>query len=100
MNVAFLCDLNDAQLLQCTLVLNCVYSDVIMRFTGGNNNSAVKDVNSCHISNAVHNKDKLNFTTDELPKLVDIIIQNFSINSTCLSDNTISSRLMTLNFLC
>ena len=42
MNVTFLCDTDDAPYLECTLI--SVYSDVIVRVTGGNNNSAaVKD---------------------------------------------------------
>jgi hypothetical protein len=86
----FLCDLDDAYNLQCTLVLNSVYSDVIMRFTG-DNNSAVKEINSCHMSSTVYYED---FTADDHLIHEKIITQNFSINSTCTSDNAIISMLM------
>ena len=94
MNVAFLCDLDDAPYLQCTLVLISVYSDVIVRVTGDNNNSVASEVNSCNKSSAIYNEDELNFAADELLNHEKIITQNFSINSTCLSDNNISSMLV------
>ena len=94
MNVGFLCDVDDAPYLQCTLVLISVYSDVIVRVTGGNNNSAVKEVNSCHKSSAIYNEDKLNISADEYLNHEKIITRNFSINSTCPSDNNISSMLI------
>ena len=96
MNVGFLCDIGDAPYLQCTLVLISVYSDVIVRVMGGNNNSAVKEVNSCNNSSAIYNKNELNFTADEHLNHKKIITRNFSINSTmsCLSDNNISSMLI------
>ena len=50
MNVAFLCDADDAHNLQCTLALISVYSDVIVRVTEGNDNSAVEEVNFCNKS--------------------------------------------------
>ena len=94
MNVAFLCDLDDAPYLQCTLVLISVYSDVIVRVTGDNNNSAASKVNSYNKSSAIYNEDELNFAADELLNHKKIITQNFSIHSTCLSDNNISSMLV------
>lgn len=78
MNVAFLCDADNAPYLQCTLVLVSVYSDVIVRVTGGNNNSAVKEVNSCDKSSAIYNEEKLNFTADEHLNHEKIITQNFN----------------------
>ena len=93
MTVAFLCDLDDAPYLQCTLVLISVYSDVIVRVTGDDNNSAVSEVNSCNKISAVYNKDELNFTADEHLNHEKIITRNFSIKSTCLSDN-INSMLI------
>ena len=89
----FPCDVDDAHNLQCTLVLISVYSDVIVRVMGGNNNSAVKEVNSCHKSSAIYNEDelRLNFTADEH---LNHITRNFNINSTCSSDNNISSMLI------
>ena len=81
MNIAFLCDADDAPYLQCTLVLISVYSDVIMRATGDNNNRAASEINSCHTRSEHLNHEK-------------IITRNFSINSTCLSGNNISSMLI------
>ena len=78
MNVAFLCDADNAPYLQCTLVLVSVYSDVIVRVMGGNNNSAVKEVNSCDKSSAIYNEEKLNFTADEHLNHEKIITQNFN----------------------
>ena len=91
----FPCDIDDAHNLQCTLMLVSVYSDAIVRVTGGNNNSAVKEVNSCNNSSAIYNEDELNFTADEHLNHK-IITRNFSINSTmsCPSDNNISSMLI------
>ena len=94
MNVAFLCDADNVPYLQCTLVLVSVYSNVIVRVMGGNNNSAVKEVNSCHKSSAICNEDDLNFTADEHLNHKKIITRNFSINSTCPSDKNISSMLI------
>ena len=94
MNIGFLCDADDAPYLQCTLVLISVYSDVIVRVTGGNNNSAMEEINSCNKSSAIYNKDKLNFTADQYLNHKKIITQNFSINSTYPSDNNISSMLI------
>ena len=96
MAVAFLCDLDNAHNLQCTLVLISVYSDVIVRVRGDNNNSAVEEVNSCNKSSAVYNEDKPNFAADEHLNDEKIITRNFSINSTChdQSDNTTSSMLI------
>ena len=93
MNVGFLCDADDAPYLQCTLVLISVYSDVIVRVTGGNNNSAVKEINSCK-SSAIYNENELTFSVDEHFNHEKIITRNFSINSTCPSDNNISSMLI------
>ena len=93
MNVAFLCDADNAPYLQCTLVLISVYSDVIVRVTGGNNNSAVKEVNSYNKSSAIYNEDELNFTADEYLNHEKIITRTFSINSTCPSDNISSMSI-------
>ena len=88
MNVAFLCDLDDAHYLHCMLMLNSVYSDVIMKLTGDDNNNEINN-NFCHKSSCYSSdKEELNFTTgDELLNLEIIITQNFSINSTCPSDD-------------
>ena len=94
MNVAFLCDADDAPYLQCTLVLISVYSDAIVRVKGGSNNSAVKEVNSCNKSSAIYNEDELNFTADEHLNHKISITRSFSINSTCPSDNNMSSMLI------
>ena len=96
MNVAFLCDLDGAHNLQCTLrlVLNSPYSDVIMKITGDDSNNAVKGINICNTS-VVHNEDELlNFAADEK-----VITQNFSINSTCPSNNIIIISTLLLHFL-
>ena len=92
----FLCNADDAPYLRCTLVLVSVYSDVIVKVTGGNKNSAVKEVNSCHKSSAIYNEDDLNFIADEYLNHEKIITRNFSINSTmsCPSDKNISSMLI------
>ena len=94
MNVALFCDLHDAHYLQCALMLNSAYSDVIMTVTGDENNSDFNNINSCNTTSAVNYEDKLNFTADELLNLKSIITQKFSINSTCPSDNVIISTLM------
>jgi hypothetical protein len=47
-----------------------------MRFTG-DNNSAVKEINSCHTTSAVYYED---FTADDHLIHEKIITQNFSIN--------------------
>ena len=94
MNVALFCDLDDAHYLQCALMLNSAYSDVIMTVTGDENNSDFKGINSCNTRSAVNHEDKLNFTADELLNLKSIITQNFSISSTCPSDNVIISTLL------
>lgn len=49
-----------------------------MRVMGGNNNSAVKEVNSCDKSSAIYNEEKLNFTADEHLNHEKIITQNFN----------------------
>ena len=98
MNIAFLCDADDAPYLQCTLVLISVYSDVIMRATGDNNNRAASEINSCHTRSAVY-QDELNFTADEHLNHEKIITWNFSINSTCLSDNNITSMLINVTII-
>ena len=92
-NVAFLCDLDGAHYLQCTLVLNISYSDVIMKLIGNDSNKAVKGINICN-TRVVHNEDEsLNFAADEK-----IITQKFSINSTCPSDNIIISKFVAAFF--
>ena len=89
MNVAFLCDLDGAHYLQCTLVLNSPYRAVIMKIIGDDSNNAVKRINICNTS-VVHNEDELlNFAADEK-----IITQNFSINSTCPPNIIISTLLL------
>lgn len=93
MKVTFSCDLDGAHYLQCTLVLNSPYSNVIMKLTGDDSNNAVEGINICNTS-VVHNEDELmNFAADEK-----IITQNFSINTTCPSDIIIIISTLLLHF--
>ena len=82
MNVAFLCN---AHYLNCTMMLRSAYSDVLMKLTGDDNNNKINY--SCDKRNDI-DEEELNFTIgDELHSQNKVITRNFSINSTCPSDD-------------
>ena len=97
MNVTFLCN---AHYLNCTLMLRSAYSDVLTKLTGYDNNNEINY--SCDKRNDI-DEEELNFTIgDELHSQNKVITQNFSINSTCPSDdhNIVISMLIIVNFFC
>ena len=88
MKVKFRCELDGSYNLRCTLVLNCAYSDVIMKFSGDNNSNVIKMNNLSFCKKKVyHNIDDWIFDNSlELSPEYGVITQNLSANWTCTSD--------------
>ena len=87
MKVKFRCELDGIYNLQCTLVLNCVYSD--------NNSSVIKMNNYSFCQNKVYRStDDRSFDNSlELTSGQRVITQNLSTNWTCTSDLNICKLL-------
>ena len=59
--VKFRCELDGTDNLQCTLVLNCIYSDVILKLSGDNNRNVIKMNNLSFCQKSYSNIDDRSF---------------------------------------
>ena len=106
MKVKLRCELDGTNNLQCTLVLNCAYSYVILKLSGDSNSNLIKMNSSSFCQKRVdHNIDDRSFDNSlELTPGHRVITQNLSTNWTCTSDLIICKLLhlsklaLTLNF--
>ena len=95
MKVKFRCELDGTNNLQCTLVLNCAYSDVILKLSGDSNSNLIKMNSSSFCQKRVdHNIDDRSFDNSlELTPGHRVITQNLGTNWTCTSDLIIRKLL-------